>query len=127
MQDFLFFKIEKLYLKIRFADILYIQAEGRYVAIFTNNQCYFSLISITQIERQLPSDLFRRIHRSYIISLIHTDKFDNEFAFVGNKRIPIAEQYKNVLKSAIVVVHGAAAARMLHNGKVENFLDGINS
>jgi DNA-binding LytR/AlgR family response regulator len=115
MPDFLFFKVEKTYLKIRFTDILYIHAEKRYVTIVTSAHSYFSTISIGEIERHLPPDLFRRIHRSYIISLYHTDKFDSELAYVGGRKIPIAEQYKNVLKTDITVINGTFPTNNLHN------------
>jgi len=115
MPNFLFFKVGKTYLKIRFTDILYIHAEKRYVTIVTLANSYFSTISIGEIERHLPPDLFRRIHRSYIISLHHTDKFDSELVYVGGRKIPIAEQYKNVLKSDVVVINGTFPTSNFHN------------
>jgi len=107
MKDFVF-KVGKNYSKIKLLDIVYIQAEKRYVTIVTQNDCYSSMISITELEKLLPADLFCRIHRSYIISLSHTDKFNDELAFVGNRKIPIAKQYKNALKNAFTVIHGNA-------------------
>ena len=126
MQDFLFFKAGRTYLKIKFLDILYIRAEKRHVAIVTNTDCYFSTISISEIEKQLPATLFRRIHRSYIISLNHTDKFDHEIAYVGNKKIPIGEQYKNVLKSAIIVINSAIQAYLLNNEEINKWINDLN-
>ena len=33
MQEFLFFRVEKAYIKLKFADILYVQAEKKYVML----------------------------------------------------------------------------------------------
>jgi two-component system, LytTR family, response regulator len=126
MPDFLFFKSGRTYLKIRFLDILYIRAEKRHVAIVTVGECFFSTISISEIEKQLPPNLFRRIHRSYIISLNHTDKFDNEIAYVGNKKIPIGEQYKNVLKTAIVVINSAIHAYLVNSEEINKWINDLN-
>ena len=88
---------------------MYIKAEKRYVSIVTDGKNYSSAISIGQMEKLLPNDLFCRIHRSFIISLTHTDAFDHELAYVGNKKIPIAEPYFNILRNAIIVIHGLLA------------------
>lgn len=106
MQEFLFFKIEKTYVRLWFSEILYIQAENKYVTIFTPQRSYLTLSSMNHIEKMLPSELFCRIHRSYIVSLEHICRFDNELVYIGDKKIPIAEQYKNILKNSVVIVNG---------------------
>ena len=126
MPDFLFFKAGRTYLKIKFLDILYIRADKKHVAIVTDSDCYFSTVSISEIEKQLPPNLFRRIHRSYIVSLNHTDKFDNEIAYVGNKKIPIGEQYKNVLKTAIIVINSAIQAYVLNGEEINKWINDLN-
>jgi DNA-binding LytR/AlgR family response regulator len=126
MQDFLFFKAGRTYLKIRFLDILYIQAEKRHVVIVTSDNRYFSTASISEIEKQLPLTVFCRIHRSYIISFHHTDKFDNELAYVGSKKIPIGEQYKSVLKKAIIIINGAIQAYMLNSDDINKLINDLS-
>src|SRR5438477_7547530 len=103
MQDFLFFRIEKTYIRVRFAEILYVQAEKKYVTIITDHASYRTLSSMNHIEKMLPRDLFCRIHRSYIVSLGQICKFDNELVYIGSKKIPLAEQYKSVLKTSVIL------------------------
>jgi len=126
MHDFLFFKVGRSYTKIKLTDILYIQAEKRYVSIVTQRKSYSSTVCIGQMEKLLPTDLFCRIHRSYIISLNHTDSFDHELAYIGNRKIPIAEQYLNVLRNAIVVVHGNCGT-FLFGESGDKLLNDLNS
>ena len=95
--------------------------------IVTSGQCYCSTVSISEIEKQLPINLFCRIHRSYIISLNHTDKFDNELAYIGDVKIPIGEQYKNVLKNAIIVINAAIHAYILNSDDINKFLNDLTS
>ena len=105
MQDFLFFRVEKAYIKLRFADIMYVQAEKKYVNLVATDKCYTTLCSIGHVEKILPTEIFCKVHRSYIVSLEHTTKFDNEFVYVGNRKIPISEQYRSVLKNSVITLN----------------------
>jgi two-component system, LytTR family, response regulator len=78
MQEFLFFRVEKAYIKLKFAEIMYVQAEKKYVNIVAINKCYTTLCSIGHIEKILPAEIFCKVHRSFIVSLEHTIKFDND-------------------------------------------------
>jgi len=127
MEDFFFFKTGNTHFKIDTDEILYVHAEKRYVTFVTAVKCYPALVSIGYIEKLLPTNLFCRVHRSYIISLKHTDKFDNELAYIGNKKIPIADGYKNALKKSIVVVQSNQSPISLDNGDVDKLLRDLNS
>jgi len=116
MQEFLFFKIEKAYVRLWFSEILYIQAENKYVTIFTSQRSYLTLSSMNHIEKMLPSELFCRVHRSYIVSLEHICRFDNELVYIGDQKIPLAEQYKNILKNSVVIVNGDNGQNHQGNG-----------
>jgi len=105
MQDFLFFRVEKAYIKLRFAHIMYVQAEKKYVNLVATDKSYTTLCSIGHVEKILPTEIFCKVHRSYIVSLEHTTKFDNEFVYVGNRKIPISEQYRSVLKNSVITLN----------------------
>src|SRR5689334_5671719 len=100
MQEFFFVRIEKTYIKLRFTDILYMQAEKKYVNIFAVDKSYTALCPIGHVEKILPVEIFCKVHRSYIVSLEHASKFDNDFIYIGNKKIPISEQYRSILKNS---------------------------
>ncbi len=105
MQQFLFFKVDKAYIKLRFADILYIEADKKYVKLVAIDKCYTTLCPIGHVEKILPAEIFCKVHRSYIVSLDHTIKFDNEFVYIGNRRIPISEQYRSLLKNSVITLN----------------------
>lgn len=106
MQDFLFVRMEKRYIRLRFSEILYIQAEKKYVTVVTQDKAYNTLSSMNHIEKRLPAELFCRIHRSYIVSLGQICEFDHELVYIGSRKIPIAEKYKNVLKNSVIILNG---------------------
>ena len=109
-------------MQIRLSEIRYIQAEKRYVYIVTQNECYCSRVSIAEIEQYLPANLFCRIHRSFLVSLAHTVKFDNDLAYVAGKKLPIARQYRNALRDAIIVVNGERGPLQLGDSGVEKLV-----
>ena len=119
MHDYLFIKVEKNYYKLKFSEILYLQAEKKYVHIVATMTSYVILISISQIEKLLPQNLFCRIHRSFIISLEHTNRFNCDFAYIGNRKIPISEHHKNVLKNAVITLTSEGNELILDNGDVD--------
>jgi DNA-binding LytR/AlgR family response regulator len=105
MQEFLFFRVEKAYIKLKLSEIMYVQAEKKYVNLVAINKCYTTLCPIGHIEKILPTEIFCKVHRSYIVSLEHTIKFDNDFVYIGNKKIPISEQYRSVLKNSVITLN----------------------
>lgn len=50
-------------------DITYIQAEGDYVQIYTNDGRFLKEDTMKYYEEHLPPNKFFRIHRSYIVNL----------------------------------------------------------
>src|SRR5947207_1782095 len=94
MPKFIFVKISGEYLKICYPDIIYIEAVNKYVRIVTKTKAYLVSSTMNYIETILPADIFCRIHRSYIISLDHTNKFDHDILYIDNKKLPIGKRYK---------------------------------
>lgn len=68
-EQFVFVKSGKKTFKVDYNDLLYIEALGDYVKIFTKERMIVSYLSMKHIESILPPARFPRIHKSYIISL----------------------------------------------------------
>src|SRR3989339_874344 len=68
-RDFIFLTVQKKKVKIMFSDIVYIESQREYVRIVTTKKEFLSKVSTNEIEALLPKSLFKRIHRSFIISL----------------------------------------------------------
>lgn len=50
-------------------DIIYLEAEKDYTRVHSHNKNYLSNFGIGTIEQRLPSSIFTRIHRSFIINI----------------------------------------------------------
>lgn len=93
--EHLILKVDGSYVKLNFSDILYIQSYGNYVKVFTSQKMLLSQITTSEIEEKLDNNLFVRIHKSYIISIKHTNEIRGKQAFMSNNVIlPIGNTFK---------------------------------
>jgi len=56
-------------------------------------------MSTHEIEGLLPGTLFKRIHRSFIVSLSKIDSYNAETVDVNGVSIPIGRGYRDVLEN----------------------------
>lgn len=54
-------------------DIFHIEAAGNYMLFYTLKGKIMTLLPMDEILKILPSTTFKRIHKSYIISLQHIE------------------------------------------------------
>ena len=67
--EFIFIRDSNVVRKLRVDDILFAEAMGDYVKIYTENKFYAIHTSMRILEDRLPSGVFIRIHRSYLIAV----------------------------------------------------------
>lgn len=94
--EFLFVKSDYKMARISMKDIIYIEGMREYVRIHLDSgKPLMPLISLRLLEEQLPSDIFMRVHRSYIVNLEKIISVEqNRIVFDGKVFIPVSEQYK---------------------------------
>ena len=64
-------KADHKFVKIDIKDILYIEGLAEYVKIVCKETKYITFERMKKMEELLPSTNFRRIHKSYIVSLVY--------------------------------------------------------
>jgi two-component system, LytTR family, response regulator len=98
IKDFIFLNVQKKKVKILFSEILYIESQREYIKVVTTKNQFLSKISTGEVEELLPSSLFKRIHRSFIISIARIDSYTAEYVEVSGVSIPVGRDYKDVVK-----------------------------
>lgn len=103
--DYIFVKADKKLIKVNYSDIIYIEGLKDYVIIRMDKNRIITLQTMKSLEEKLPSPIFKRIHRSYIINI---EKIN---AIVGNmvevvekgqpKHLPIGKNYREDLLAII--------------------------
>lgn len=99
---YIFLKVDKKLVKIRFDDILYIESLKDYIKIITIVGDYIVHKSLTSITEELPKDNFIRVHRSYTISIDKVVSLEGNSIEIRSKRIPIGRNYLNSAKNTIL-------------------------
>ena len=98
-KDYLFINVQKKKVKILFSEILYIESQREYVKVVTEKKEYLTKISTHEIEELLPSDHFKRIHRSFIVSIRHIESYTSEDVEMRGISIPVGREYRRVLEN----------------------------
>ena len=93
-KNFLFLNVQKKKVKISFPEIIYIESQKEYIKIVTTKKEYRSKMSTHEIETLLPVIHFKRVHRSFIVSIDKIESYTSEIVEVNGISIPIGRAYK---------------------------------
>jgi len=97
-QEFITVKNNKVMYKIFFSEIQYIQSWGNYLKIFLDgDKMQIARKTIKELEEELPSKTFERIHKSYIVNANKVQAIDGNQVVLEGITLPIGKSY--VIKS----------------------------
>lgn len=101
-QEYFFVKSEYKLLRLDFSQVLFLEALRDYVAIHTaDGNKVLTLQSMASFEKELPSRLFARIHKSYIVSISKISFIEKNRVVIGDKFLPVGETYKTAFLQKI--------------------------
>lgn len=93
--DYIFVKSDRKFFKVNLKDILFIEGLKDYVIIQMENQRIISRMTLKTIHDLLPSNIFFRINKSYIVNKKHIESFDNNDVFIKTYEIAIGNSYRD--------------------------------
>lgn len=93
-KDYLFLNVQKKKVKVLFSDIVYIESQREYIKIVTTKGDFLTKMGTQEIEELLPPDRFKRIHRSFIISISKINSYTAEEVDVNGTLLPIGRGYR---------------------------------
>ena len=99
VKDFIFLNVQKKKVKILFSDIVFIESQREYIKIVTTRKEFISKMSTHEIEDILPPHLFKRIHRSFIVSVSKIDSYTADMVEVNGISLPIGRGYRDVIEN----------------------------
>lgn len=81
---------------VKMSSIVYLESAGEYVRLhLTDGTSLVTLFRLKNMESELQSSQFMRVHRSYIINLSHISGYTKGRVFLSNDDyVPIGENYK---------------------------------
>ncbi len=97
-KDSFFVKLGAKYFRVDIADIVYFEADGKLMNIYTKSEQKFSIrTSLESLFSQLKTYNFIRIHRSYCINSNFLEIINGDFVVVNKQQIPIGRNYRDDL------------------------------
>ncbi|MDX9725128.1 MAG: LytTR family DNA-binding domain-containing protein [Bacteroidales bacterium] len=104
----IFIKKGSSLVKLKLREIVFVEALENYVTLNTNTDKFTIHFTMKAIESQLPSGVFIRVHRSFIInkSMIQAIKENSLDILVGHtvKNIPVGKSFRDSLLNDINVM-----------------------
>ena len=97
LSDRIFVRNKDKMVKIMVSDILYMEADRNYSRIFTAATEYLLSIPLKTIEEKMSLKLFIRIHRSYLINIMHVNEVAEHHVMIDQKPIPFGTGMKEQL------------------------------
>jgi DNA-binding LytR/AlgR family response regulator len=97
----IFIKKNSSLIKLKYEDILWVEALENYVIVNTYDDKYTIHFTMKSIEKKLPATKFLRVHRSYIVNTSCINLIEDNTIIIpvegGKKSIPIGKSYKDKL------------------------------
>lgn len=94
-EDHLIIRADRKLYKINYEDLLYIEGQKAYVTFHTKKKNITALASLRDLEEQLPSPLFLRIHKSYIVSIQEIESLEGNQVEIGGTHLSVGKSYRS--------------------------------
>jgi DNA-binding LytR/AlgR family response regulator len=96
--QFFFVKKGQTYIKLRVADIRYLDALENYVRLHTTQGQFVVYSTMKELEQRLPSPPFVRSHRSHVVNLDHVQGYEEGCVLFEQEAVPVSRSYRDELK-----------------------------
>ncbi len=93
-EDHLIIRADRKLYKINYEDLVFIEGQKAYVTFHTRKKKITALASLKDLEEQLPSSHFLRIHKSYIVSIQEIESLEGNQVEIGGQKLPVSKSYK---------------------------------
>lgn len=88
--------------QVPFGAILYVKSAGNYLEFATAEKTYTAYGAIRDIVGKLPSHLFARAHRSYVVNIDQVSRIAGSEIDIGGQKIPIGASFRRTFREAWV-------------------------
>lgn len=98
-KNHLFIKVRHKLEKISIEAILFVEADGRYCQICTEEKKYLVRLSLQELTGMLPAASFIQVHRSYLVNASKILNIDLQDSFVQIKQhqVPLSKRHRELL------------------------------
>jgi DNA-binding LytR/AlgR family response regulator len=87
--------------KVKYEDILYVVSDSEYVTFHMGDKKVISNQRLKTLEQELPSSLFMRVHRSYIVNKNSVTGLKGRDLLLSEVSIPVSNSYFDHVKKEL--------------------------
>ncbi len=102
--EFIFIRDSNIVRRLKLDDILFAEAMGDYVKLYTAEKFYAIHTTLKAVEERLPASRFLRVHRSYLIAVNKIDSMEGGVLIINKKPLPVADAYRSALSKRMNVI-----------------------
>jgi DNA-binding LytR/AlgR family response regulator len=102
--EFIFIRDSNVVRRLKLDSILYAEAMGDYVKLYTPERFYAIHSTLKAVEDRLPPSRFLRVHRSYLVAVDKIDTLDGGALIVGGKPLPVADAFRAALNKRMNIL-----------------------
>lgn len=100
--DHFFIKCNNQIEKVLYQDLLYAEAMLNYVMLYTNSKKMLVYLTIKNLEEQLPSSIFIKVHKSFIVNKTKIKSIEGVILDIGVQKITISQSLREKVIAEIV-------------------------
>ena len=107
--DYIFIPDNHEYIKVRHRDILYVEADGSYVKIFTDLKVYQISTNLKHFNEQFHHPDFIRISRKHVVNINYTERINGICLIIKNnageeQKLPFSKRKRQDILKALPVI-----------------------
>ena len=94
--DFIFLKTDgkNKFAKVVLSEVQFLQGLKNYVALQIQDKQIITYSTLKHFNETLPEQEFVQIHKSYIVSIRHIDRIENDAVWVQQHQLPLGNTYR---------------------------------
>jgi DNA-binding LytR/AlgR family response regulator len=95
LNEWIFVKHNYHFIKLKLADLLYLEADNNYVNIVTTDRKLAVRLSLGQTLEKLKFKELARIHRSFAVNMNAIQSFNEQVVVINKLELPIGRNYRD--------------------------------
>lgn len=103
-KDHFFIKVDHKLVKLMNDQILYIESMGDYVRFVTEDKKLMTLNTMKNLEERMDSELFVKVHRSYIVNITKIDDLQGNLIYIQKHEVPIGKAYRDEIMKRLNIL-----------------------
>ncbi|HEY4323884.1 MAG TPA: LytTR family DNA-binding domain-containing protein [Mucilaginibacter sp.] len=100
--DHFFIKCDNQIEKVFYNDLLYAESMLNYVILYTATRKMIVYITLKCLEEQLPTDVFIKVHKSFIVNRNKIKSIEGNMINIGSEKITISQNLREKVLTEIL-------------------------